>query len=48
MRFKLRLPEARRRYARRTAIVEPIVGRLEDAPGFTTLGLRGLARAAGE
>jgi hypothetical protein len=48
MRFKLRQPDARRRYARRKAIVEPVFGQLKDARGFTTLGLRGLARAAGE
>jgi transposase len=48
MRFKLRQPDARRRYARRKAIVEPVFGQLKDARGFTTLSLRGLARAAGE
>ena len=48
MRFKLRQPDARRRYARRKAIVEPVFGQLKDARGFTTLTLRGLARAAGE
>src|SRR5215210_2444193 len=48
MRFKLRQPDARRRYARRTAIVEPVFGQLKEARGFTTLSLRGLARAAGE
>jgi IS5 family transposase len=48
MRFKLRQPDARRRYARRKAIVEPVFGQLKEARGFTTLSLRGLARAAGE
>jgi transposase len=48
MRFKLRQPDARRRYARRKAIVEPVFGQLKEACGFTTLSLRGLARAAGE
>jgi transposase len=48
MRFKLRQPEARRRYARRKTVVEPVFGQLKEARGFTTLSLRGLARAAGE
>jgi transposase len=48
MRFKLRPPDARRRYARRKAIVEPVFGQLKEARGFTTLSLRGLAHAAGE
>jgi transposase len=48
MRFKLRQPDARRRYARRKAIVEPVFGQLKDARGFTSLSLRGLARATGE
>jgi transposase len=48
MRFKLRQPDARRRYARRKAIVEPVFGQLKEARGFTSLSLRGLARAAGE
>jgi IS5 family transposase len=48
MRFKLRQPDARRRYARRKAIVEPVFGQLKEARGFTALSLRGLARAAGE
>jgi transposase len=48
MRFKLRQPEARRRYARRKAIVEPVFGQLKEDRGFTTLSLRGLALAAGE
>ena len=48
MRFKLRQPDARRRYARRKTIVEPVFGQLKEARGFTTLSLPGLARAAGE
>jgi hypothetical protein len=48
MRFKLRQPDARRRYARHKAIVEPVFGQLKDARSFTTLSLRGLTRAAGE
>jgi transposase len=48
MRFKLRQPGARQRYARRKAIVEPVFGQLKEARGFATLSVRGLARAAGE
>jgi len=48
MRFKLRQPDARRRYARRKTIVEPVFGQLKEARGFTALSLRGLASAAGE
>ena len=48
MRFKLRQPAARRRYARRKTIVEPVFGQLKHARGFDTLSLRGLARATGE
>ena len=48
MRFKLRQPEARRRYARRKAIVEPVFGQLKENRGFAALSLRGLVLAAGE
>ena len=48
MRLKLRRPDARRRYARRKAIVEPVFGQLKHARGFDTLSLRGLALATGE
>jgi hypothetical protein len=48
MRLKLRQPDARRRYARRKTIVEPIFGQLKDARGFTSFPLRGLALATGE
>jgi hypothetical protein len=48
MRFKLRQPDARRRYARRKTIVEPVFGQLKEARGFTSFSLRGLALATGE
>jgi transposase len=48
MRFKLRQPAARRRYARRKAIVEPVFGQLKENRGFAALSLRGLALATGE
>jgi transposase len=48
MRYKLRQPDARRRYARRKTIVEPVFGQIKEVRGFTTLSLRGRARAAGE
>ena len=48
MRFKLCQPAARRRYARRKVIVEPVFGQLKEDRGFTTLSLRGLALATGE
>ncbi len=48
MRSKLRQPEARQRYARRKAIVEPVFGQLKHVRGFTTLSVRRLALAAGE
>jgi transposase len=48
MRFKLRQPANRRRYRRRKAIVEPVFGQLKEDRGLTSLGLRGLAFAAGE
>jgi transposase len=48
MRFKLRQPDARRRYARRKVIVEPVFGQLKEDRGFARLSLRGLALAAGE
>ncbi|HZO33323.1 MAG TPA: transposase, partial [Chloroflexota bacterium] len=48
MRFKLRQADARRPYARRKTIVEPVFGQIKEARGFSTLSLRGLARAAGE
>jgi transposase len=48
MRFKLRQPAARRRYARRKVIIEPIFGQLKEDRGFTTLSLRGLVLAKAE
>jgi transposase len=48
MRFKLRDPDARRRYARRKVIVEPIFGQLKEDRGFVALSVRGLVYATGE
>jgi len=48
MRFKLRQATARRRYARRKVIVEPVFGQLKEDRGFTTLSLRGLLLARAE
>jgi len=48
MRLKLRQPEARRRYARRKVIVEPVFGQLKENRGFTALSLRSLVLATGE
>jgi transposase len=48
MRFKLRQPSARRRYARRKVIVEPIFGQVKEDRGFTALSLRGQLLARGE
>jgi transposase len=48
MRYKMRQPANRRRYARRKAIVEPVFGQLKEDRGFTTLSLRGLALAKAE
>jgi transposase len=48
MRFKMRQPAARRRYARRKAIVEPVFGQVKEDRGFATLSLRGLALAKAE
>jgi transposase len=48
MRFKLRQPAARRRYARRKVIVEPVFGQMKEDRGFTTLSLRGLVLASAE
>jgi hypothetical protein len=41
MRFKLRQPDARRRYARRKVIVEPVSGQPKEDRGFAALSLRG-------
>lgn len=48
MRLKLRQPAARRRYARRKVIVEPVFGQLKEDRGFTILNLRGLLLAKAE
>jgi transposase len=48
MRCKLRQPGARRRYARRKVIVEPLFGQFKEDRGFTALRLRGLLLARGE
>lgn len=48
MRFKLRQPDARHRYARRKVIAEPVFGQIKEDRGFTTLGLRGLVLAKAE
>jgi hypothetical protein len=47
-RFKLREPAARRRYARRKTIVEPVLGQMKEDRGFTALSLRGLLLARAE
>jgi hypothetical protein len=48
MRFKLRQPDARRHYARRKVIVEPVSGQPKEDRGFAALSLRGLVGATGE
>jgi len=48
MRFKMRDPAARRRYARRKTIVEPVFGQLKADRGFAALSLRGLLLARAE
>lgn len=48
MRYKLRQPANRRRYARRKAIVEPVFGQLKEDRGFTTFSLRRLVLARAE
>ncbi|MHB8574218.1 MAG: transposase [Dehalococcoidia bacterium] len=48
MRYKLRQPDARRRYARRKVIVEPSFGQVKEDRGFRAFGLRGLQLARGE
>ena len=48
MRYKMRQPANRRRYARRKAIVEPVFGQLKEDRSFTTLSLRGLVLAKAE
>lgn len=45
MRYKLRQPVNRRRYARRKVIVAPVFGQLKEDRSFATLCLRGLVLA---
>ena len=48
MRYKMRQPANRRRYARRKVIVEPVFGQLKEDRGIATLALRSLALAKAE
>ncbi len=48
MRYKLRQPANRRRYARRKVIVEPVFGQMKGARGFRQFSLRGLEKINGE
>jgi transposase len=48
LRLKFRQAAARRRYARRKAIVEPVFGQMKEDRGFTVLSLRGLTLAKAE
>jgi transposase len=48
MRYKMRQPANRRRYARRKVIVEPVFGQLKEDRGFTSLSVRGLRLAKAE
>ena len=48
MRYKMRQPANRRRYARRKVIVEPVFGQLKEDRSFTALTLRGLVLAKAE
>jgi hypothetical protein len=45
MEQKLRTPEGRRRYLRRQASVEPVVGIIKRVLGFEQFSLRGLQKA---
>ena len=46
MEQKLRTPEGRRRYLRRQASVEPVVGIIKRVLGFEQFSLRGLQKVA--
>ena len=46
MEQKLRSPEGRRRYLRRQASVEPVVGIIKRVLGFEQFSLRGLQKVA--
>ncbi len=48
MRYKMRQPANRRRYARRKVVVEPVFGQLKEDRGFTTLSVPGLILAKAE
>ncbi len=48
MRYKMRQPVNRRRYARRKVIVEPVFGQLKENRSFSALSVRGLALAKAE
>jgi len=48
MAAKVRTPEGRALYARRTVIVEPVFGQIKEARGFRRFLLRGLAKIRGE
>jgi transposase len=48
MREKLSAPDGRALYARRKAVVEPVIGQIKEPRRFRTLLLRGLAGAATE
>ncbi len=48
MRYKMRQPANRRRYARRKVIVEPVFGQMKEDRGFAALSLRGLVLAKAE
>jgi hypothetical protein len=48
MAAKVRPPEGRALYARRTVIVEPVFGQIKEARGFRRFLLRGLDRIRGE
>ena len=48
MRWKMRQPANRHRYARRKVIVEPVFGQMKENRGFTTLSVRGSVLAKAE
>lgn len=48
MRYKMRQPVNRGRYARRKVIVEPVFGQFKEDRSFTTLSVRGLVLAKAE
>jgi transposase len=48
MRHRMRQPENAKRYKRRSATVEPVIGHLKDQTGLRRFSRRGLAAAAAE